>query len=224
MNNIFVIGADKEQADLCNYFIKNFKSKYPLHVLDFGGLIERIDEKLLTKFNVIYDSVFSFSLSKFLSGWHLKPTAMRYICQLFNDTKICWVDVDCQQFDDADGVFDYLKEADFAVAQDPFNKRSKLNTGVVVYHSERSIRALNIWDWFTINKAKCDQTTFCALAELRIFGSNGEYYNAITIDKLPIEYNYGALHGVAKPGTIFYHYTGDRKKLLREAIKRDSAI
>lgn len=199
-SNLFITGCNKSHAWMLPWFKENFYKHNPdaeLMVFDF-------------------DTLFTD-----LQGWFKKPAVMIHASTMAE--KVCWIDTDCEVLGNIEGIFNYVKPNQIAMALDqPWttrrsNRGNWYNSGVVAYQGVPAV--LSEWNRFIVQKL----TTEVGDQEVLNWMLDGDTLRELThIAHLPRIYNtlrLDVIDNTVPPNHKIMHWTGKKgKDIIKEKM------
>lgn len=199
-SNLFITGCNKSHAWMLPWFKENFYKHNP-------------DAELI---------VFDFdTLFTDLQGWFKKPAVMIHASTMAE--KVCWIDTDCEVLGNIEGIFNYVKPNQIAMALDqPWttrrsNRGNWYNSGVVAYQGVPAV--LSEWNRFIVQKL----TTEVGDQEVLNWMLDGDTLRELThIAHLPRIYNtlrLDVIDNTVPPNHKIMHWTGKKgKDIIKEKM------
>lgn len=166
--------------------------------------------------------VFDFdTLFTDLQGWFKKPAVMIHASTMAE--KVCWIDTDCEVLGNIEGIFNYVKPNQIAMALDqPWttrrsNRGNWYNSGVVAYQGVPAV--LSEWNRFIVQKL----TTEVGDQEVLNWMLDGDTLRELThIAHLPRIYNtlrLDVIDNTVPPNHKIMHWTGKKgKDIIKEKM------
>lgn len=199
-SNLFITGCNKSHAWMLPWFKENFYKHNPdaeLMVFDF-------------------DTLFTD-----LQGWFKKPAVMIHASTMAE--KVCWIDTDCEVLGNIEGIFNYVKPNQIAMALDqPWTTRRSsrgnwYNSGVVAYQGVPAV--LSEWNRFIVQKL----TTEVGDQEVLNWMLDGDTLRELThIAHLPRIYNtlrLDVIDNTVPANHKIMHWTGKKgKDIIKEKM------
>ena len=199
-SNLFITGCNKSHAWMLPWFKENFYKHNPdaeLMVFDF-------------------DTLFTD-----LQGWFKKPAVMIHASTMAE--KVCWIDTDCEVLGNIEGIFNYVKPNQIAMALDqPWttrrsNRGNWYNSGVVAYQGVPAV--LSEWNRFIVQKL----TTEVGDQEVLNWMLDGDTLRELThIAHLPRIYNtlrLDVIDNTVPANHKIMHWTGKKgKDIIKEKM------
>jgi len=151
----FVTGADKQQQDILDWFLNNYKINIPLFIADFG-----LDK--------VYPN--SFKITPIGKTWLSKPLAISKVPA----THIIWLDCDIEIKQDISDMFEMIID-DYLVSKDHAVRSDRWQTGIVGIKDKA---VLNKWiDRCNTQLDRSDQESFNQIAnQFKINTLPNEYH------------------------------------------------
>ena len=216
-NHLFLTGCDESKEWQLPWFISNFRkhSEDKLILADFGlskemrELCEQDDTSVAPDYLMSVES----------RGWFSKVEAISKTSARFGDSKVCWIDTDCEVKKDPSTIFQFVEENKLTVIVDhPWTKNGSpwtdqgvsgpwYNTGVVAYQGRPSIISLWLKEIAIEGKHRGDQEALYSLL------NQGDLNRVIYISEAPHRYNVlrlDQLQDRMPKSPVIMHWTGEK--------------
>lgn len=217
LDKTFLTGCDEVTEWQLPWFIRNYLENNDTHlfVCDFG-----MSEDMADFVDNLEENVTRYEIKTEAVGWFKKPRAMLDIS--FKSKKSCWLDTDCEIFDNIDSIFEHTVPFKISMCEDrPWTRRRGehgmwYNSGVVVFEGTPNI--LRAWASECINKPiQGDQETLYAMF------AGDDIAKMAVIEPLPHKYNtlrLDYIDNIAVKNPLIVHHTGKKgKDLIREIMQ-----
>ena len=216
-DQFFLTGCDKNKEWQLPWFISNFRkhSEDKLILADFGLSQEMRELCGGEDLSIAPDHLMSVESR----SWFSKIEAMSKTSVLFGDSKVCWIDTDCQVKKDPSDIFQFVEDNKLTVVVDhPWTEKGSpwiaqgvsgpwYNTGVVAYQGRPSIIDRWLAEVAVEGKHRGDQEALYSLL-------NQETLNRmIHISEAPHRYNVlrlDVLQDRVPKSPVIMHWTGQK--------------